>query len=217
MKNLPLTHIFIPSKVPSKKLMIILHGRGDTSAGFSFLPPYLNMENMNYLLLDAPYDYYDGFSWYDLPPNQLEGIAYSRSLLTDTLDMLFEEEFNAHESFLLGFSQGSLLTFEFGARYKKVLAGYIAISGYIYDTQNLLEEMNQNVKTSHWLCTHGMDDEVLPYEMSKTQIETLQQGGFDIDFRTYDKTHTIVEDELKMLLAWIKSIKTTASNHFSKI
>jgi len=171
-KNLPLNHIFIPSKVPSKKIMIILHGRGDSSQGFTFLPEYLNIDDMNYILL---------------------------------LDTLFEEEFNAKESFLFGFSQGSLLTFEFGARYKKVLAGYIAISGYIYDADTLIQEMNPNVKASNWLCTHGIYDDVLPYNTSKAQVEVLQNDGFDIEFKSYKKTHTIAEDELLMLKGWIKS------------
>ncbi len=204
-KDLPLNNIFIPSKVPSKKLMIILHGRGDSSQGFAFLPPYLNIDEMNYLLLDAPYFYFGGFSWYDLPPNQLEGIASSSAILADILDDLFEEEFNADESFLFGFSQGALLTFEFGARYEKVLAGYIAVSGYIYDTNNLLEEMNPNVNNSNWLCTHGTYDGVLPYNASKSQVETLQNGGFDIEFKSYDKDHTIAEDELQMIKEWITS------------
>jgi phospholipase/carboxylesterase len=160
---------------------------------------------MNYLLLDAPYYYYGGFSWYDLPPNQLEGIASSSAILADILDTLFEEEFNADESFLFGFSQGSLLTFEFGARYEKVLAGYIAVSGYIYDANTLLEEMNPNVNSSNWLCTHGTYDDVLPFNTSKLQVETLQNAGFDIEFKSYDKGHTMVEDELKMLSEWIKS------------
>ena len=205
MNNLPLNHTFIPAKVPSKKLMIILHGRGDSSNGFIFLPPYLNLDDMNYILLDAPYDYFGGFSWYDLPPNQLQGIAYSSGLLAETLDILFEEDYTPEESFLFGFSQGSLLTFEFGARYEKVLAGYIAVSGYIYDAQNLLKEMNPNVKTSNWLCTHGTYDDVLPYHTSKAQVETLQNGGFDIEFKSYEKAHTIDEAELQMLAQWIKS------------
>jgi len=205
MQNLALNHIFIPSKVPSKKIMIILHGRGDSSEGFTFLPPYLNIDDMNYILLDAPYDYFGGFSWYDLPPNQLEGIAYSRKILTEILDTLFEAQFNAHESFLFGFSQGSLLTFEFGARYEKVLAGYIAVSGYIYDAKKLLQEMNQEVKVSNWLCTHGIYDNVLPYNTSKEQIGILQNGEFEIEFKSYDKDHTIAEDELMMLAEWIKS------------
>ena len=140
-----------------------------------------------------------------MPPNQLEGIDYSRKVLTDILDTLFEEQFNAEESFLFGFSQGSLLTFEFGARYHKVLAGYIAVSGYIYDADKLLQEMNQDVQNSTWLCTHGTHDDVLPYSTSKAQVEVLQNGGFDIEFKSYKKTHTIAEDELLMLKEWIKS------------
>lgn len=204
-KDLPLNNIFIPSKVTSKKLMVILHGRGDSSRGFTFLPPYLNMDDMNYLLLDAPYFYYGGFSWYDLPPNQLEGIAYSSAVLAEIFDTLFEEEFNPDESFLFGFSQGALLTFEFGSRYEKVLAGYIAVSGYIYDPENLLIEMNPNVNTSNWLCTHGTYDDVLPFDTTSLQVEYLQDQGFDITFKSYPKEHSVAEDELKMISEWIKS------------
>ncbi|HQR74742.1 MAG TPA: serine esterase [Sulfurovum sp.] len=205
MKKLPLTHIFITSKVPSKKLMIILHGRGDTAAGFSFLPPYLDIDEMNYILLDAPNDFLDGYSWYDLPPNQHAGILHSRDILTQTLDILFEEQFDAGESFLFGFSQGSLLVFEFGARYHKVLAGYIGISGYIYEAHTLLEEMNPEVKKARWLCTHGREDELLPYDVSKAQVDILQKGGFDVEFIPYNKSHTMADDELRMLEAWIKA------------
>jgi phospholipase/carboxylesterase len=204
MKNLALNNIFVPSKTPSKKLMIILHGRGASSAGFTWIPPDLDLDDMNYLLLDAPYDYFGGHSWYDLPPNQLEGIAYSSSILADMLDGLFEEEFNAEESFLFGFSQGSLLTFEFGARYEKKLAGYLAISGYIYDAELLLKEMNPTLKNANWLCTHGRHDDVLPFSTSKAQVEILQNAGFNIAFKSYPKVHTIAEDELRMIKEWIK-------------
>ena len=204
--NLKLKNIFYPSIVPSKKLMIILHGRGDSSAGFTWLPPYLQMDDMNYLLLDAPYDYYGGRSWYDLPPNQLEGIEYSSKILTEILDELFEEEFDASQSFLFGFSQGSLLTFEFGARYHKTLAGYLAISGYIYDAEKILKEMNQDVKKAKWLCTHGTVDGVLPYAESKAQVEILQKGGFDVAFKSYVKEHTIDRDELDMIAEWMSKI-----------
>ena len=207
MKNLELDNIFIPSKVASKKLMIILHGRGDSSEGFTSLPSFLDIDDMNYILLDAPFEYATGFSWYPLPPDQLPGIEYSSILLTKVLDVLFNEEFNANESFLFGFSQGSLLTFEFGARYEKVLAGYIAVSGYIYDAQKLLLEMNENVKNSHWLCTHGTQDNVLPFATSKQQVEFLQENGFEIEFKSYKKDHSIDRDELEMISTWMDSLR----------
>jgi len=183
--------------------MIILHGRGDSSQGFTWLASYLNLDNMNYLLLDAPYEYFGGRSWYDLPPHQQEGIKHSSLILTQILDTLFDKDFNAQESFLFGFSQGALLTFEFGARYHKKLAGYLAISGYIYDAKGLLKEMNPALKEANWLCTHGIHDDVLPYATSKAQVETLQNGGFRIEFKSYPKVHTIAEDELQMIKAWI--------------
>ncbi|RUM64422.1 MAG: serine esterase [Sulfurimonas sp.] len=206
-QNLELENVFIPAKVPSKKLMIILHGRGDSSEGFLGFPPFLALDDMNYILFDAPFEYFTGHSWYQLPPEQLPGIEYSSKLLTKDLDTLFESDFNANESFLFGFSQGSLLTFEFGARYHKVLAGYIAISGYIYDVPTLLEEMNPDVNAKNWLCTHGTSDPVLSYETSKEQVEQLQDGGFDIEFVTYDKDHSIDRDELSMISEWIKKRK----------
>ena len=206
MKNLELDNIFIPSKIPSKRLMIILHGRGDSSEGFTSLPQFLDIDDMNYILFDAPFEYYTGYSWYPLPPNQLPGIEHSSIMLTKALDILFEEEFNAEESFLFGFSQGSLLTFEFGARYEKVLAGYIAVSGYIYDEQKLLLDLNPAVKSSHWLCTHGTKDTVLAFEASKNQVEILQENGFDVAFKAYDKEHRIDRDELEMIADWMKHI-----------
>jgi phospholipase/carboxylesterase len=206
MEHLELDNIFIPAKKPSKKLMIILHGRGDSSEGFKMLPDFLNIDEMNYIIFDAPFEYFTGFSWYQLPPNQLQGIEYSSKLLTKDLNTLFSEQFNAHESFLFGFSQGSLLTFEFGARYKKVLAGYIGISGYIYDTQNLLKEINKAVLKSNWLCTHGTQDNVLDFQTSKEQIQLLQKGGFDIEFKAYNKDHSIDAQELNDIKLWVKNL-----------
>ena len=206
MQNLPLDNIFIPSKVPSKKVMIILHGRGDSSEGFTMLPDFLKIDAMSYLLLDAPFEYFSGLSWYQLPPDQLPGIRHSSQLLTETLDMLFDGEFNADESFLFGFSQGSLLTFEFGARYHKVLAGYMAVSGYIYDAEKLLAEMNDEAAASNWLCTHGTFDNVLPFETSKEQVEQLKEGGLNVEFRAYEKDHSIDREELEDIAEWMQAV-----------
>jgi len=203
--DLPLDNLFIPSKTASKKVMIVLHGRGDSSEGFVNLPDFIAIDTLNYLLLDAPFEYFGGHSWYQLPPDQLPGIEYSSKLLTETLDTLFAEDYNAKESFLFGFSQGSLLTFEFGGRYEKVLAGYIGVSGYIYDVEKLLQECNPKLKNAAWLCTHGRFDNVLPYETSKEQIERLQNGGCNIEFHSYDKEHTLDRDELTMISEWVKA------------
>jgi len=203
MNNLPLDALFFPSQEPSKKLMIILHGRGDSAEGFRFFPQELGFTDVNFLLLNAPFEYYTGFSWYDLPPNQLPGIEYSKNVLTEVLDLIFEDKYEPSQTILFGFSQGSLLTFEFGARYEHTLAGYIGVSGYIYDAKKILSEMNKDVNKSNWLCTHGYEDDVLPFVHSRAQVEVLQEGGFEIDFRAYHKTHTMAAIELDEIRTWI--------------
>lgn len=203
--TLPLSHLFFESKTASDKLIIILHGRGDSAEGFRFFPDELALNDMNYLLLNAPMESFPGFSWYDFPPNQKEGITKSIGLLTHTLDILFEDRFTPEKTILFGFSQGSLLTFEFGARYQEVLAGYMAISGYIYDAKLLTEQMNPKVNQNNWFCSHGFEDEVLPYQISKEQVAILESSGFHIDFRSYHKTHTIAPDELRDIKEWITS------------
>ena len=42
----------------SKQLMVVLHGLGDSCAGYRWLPSLLGLPWMNYLLVDAPDSYY---------------------------------------------------------------------------------------------------------------------------------------------------------------
>lgn len=202
LSHLELHNIFIPSKVPSNELMVILHGRGDSAQGFITLGDFIARDSLNYLLLDAPFEYYRGYSWYQLPPNQLPGIEYSISMLNKIFDALFEDRFQPESTLLFGFSQGSLLTYEFGARYKEVLAGYIAISGYIYDERKVLHEAKDIDKKS-FFGSHGSLDEVLPLTPSKEQVEYLISNGFSIDFHIYEKDHSIAKEELEDVSAFI--------------
>jgi len=202
LDHLPLKNIFFPAEIPSNKLMILLHGRGGATKDFSWIAETFDFEDMHYLLLNAPNDYEDGYSWYE----NLDGIKNASTVLNKTLDILFEKEFDASQSFLFGFSQGALLTFEFGARYKKPLAGYIAISGHISNPHLLCQEMHPTLRDSNWLCTHGTKDEALDFDIAKQQVEILKKDGFSITFKAYNKAHVILKEEIDMIQTWMKGI-----------
>ena len=203
--NLPVDYLWQEAHEPSKRLMIVLHGRGDSAEGFRWLQDEMEIDSLNFLILTAPDPYYQGFSWYDMAPNQLPGIVRSRKLLEQVFTATQTSGYGPEQTFLLGFSQGCLMTLEFGARYKHRLAGYIGISGYCYDPEALLREMSPEVNRGDWLITHGNDDDLLPAETTRAQIETLQSGGFKIDYREYAKTHTIdPERELPEIREWVQ-------------
>ena len=185
-------------------LMVVLHGRGDSPAGYESFQEELGIPGLSLLLLQAPDDYFTGYSWYDLPPNQLPGIQRSRKLLHQVFEEIFEQGFKPDQVILFGFSQGCLMTLEFGARFPHLLKGYIGISGYCYDPQALLNEAVPFViHQGNWLITHGTHDDVLPVSITRQQIGFLNQSGFSIQYQEFEKAHEIPEVEIRMIRNWI--------------
>jgi phospholipase/carboxylesterase len=203
--ELPLQHLWLPAPAPSKQLIVVLHGLGDSADGFLWLPEALDIDSLHFLFLNAPTPYYMGFSWYDLPPKQLPGILRSRNILNDTFSRIENSGYPPERTFLFGFSQGCLMTLEFGARYNRRLAGYIGISGYSNDSEALLRELNPEVNHGDWLITHGTQDETLPVERTRAQMRLFNENGFTIDYREYVKTHTIdFHREVDEVREWIR-------------
>ncbi|MDR3608054.1 MAG: serine esterase [Oligoflexia bacterium] len=206
-KHLPLESIWQPAgpNETNGHLIVVLHGRGDSAEGFAWLQSALGLPGLSALLLNAPNSYYTGFSWYDLPPNQLPGVLSSREQLTRVFQEIARMGFAPERTFLLGFSQGCLMTLEFGARYSTRLAGYVGISGYCYDEKALLAEAVPEIKRADWLVTHGSIDSVLPVERTRGQMQALIQGGFNLEYREYAKDHTIdPREELPAIREWLR-------------
>src|SRR5579863_469916 len=111
------TEFFPAEQKDSRRLMVVLHGLGDSSAGFHWLPEALDLPWMNYLLVNAPTPYYNGYAWYDFFGEMAKGLDQSRKLLFELLDAQRPKGFPTEQTILLGFSQGCLMTVEAGARY----------------------------------------------------------------------------------------------------
>ncbi|MCB9665806.1 MAG: serine esterase [Alphaproteobacteria bacterium] len=204
MPTLPTTHL-VPSRRPSDRLLVVLHGRGDHAGGFRWLPDALGLDDLGYLLVDAPDPWGPGLSWYDLPPHQAPGVLRSRGLLDALFASLVDQGQDPARTALLGFSQGCLMTLEWGARTALPLAAYVGVSGYVLDPEALLAERHAQADRPVWLVTHGLHDEVLPFEVTAAQVARLQQGGLPVRFEAWPKTHTIdPHEELPAIRAFLQ-------------
>src|SRR5882757_11529257 len=114
----------------SRHLLIMLHGLGDSIEGYRWLPEAMNLPWLNYLLVNAPDDYYGGWSWFNLD-DQTPGVLRSREMLFKLLDDLRAKNFPAEQITLGGFSQGCLMAIDVGLRYPHRLAGIVGISGWV--------------------------------------------------------------------------------------
>ena len=61
------TELISAQEENSRSLMVMLHGLGDSMDGYRWLPEAMNLPWLNYLLVNAPDDYFGGFSWFDYP------------------------------------------------------------------------------------------------------------------------------------------------------
>jgi phospholipase/carboxylesterase len=182
------------------RLMIVLHGLGDSMEGYRWLPQAMKLPWMSYLLVNAPDPYYGGFAWYELDGDSGPGIERSRKMLFELLDAMRGQGFPSEKTTVFGFSQGCLLSIELGARYPHLLAGIVGVSGYVHEPERLVREFSAQARQQRFLITHGTHDPLIPIEKVRPQMEMLRQAGLKIDWREFAKPHTIAGDaELAVL------------------
>ena len=187
------------------RLMVLLHGLGDSMEGYRWVPEAMRMPEMTYLLVNAPDAYYGGFSWYDIYNNPGPGIERSRKLLFELLDSMREKKFSTGKTIVLGFSQGCLMSLEIAARYPHRLAGIVGISGYAHEPEKMALELSPVARDQRLLITHGTQDPLIPIDKVRPQMEELKRAGLKIKWREFVKPHTIAgEQELAVVRDFVQ-------------
>lgn len=206
------THFIAAQEQNSRRLLVMLHGLGDSIAGYLWLPEAMQLPWLNYLLVNAPDRYYEGYSWYDFQGDMLPGVRRSAGLLFNLLDAQREAGFPTEQTVLAGFSQGGLMAIEVGLRYPHRLAGIISISGYVCEPETLIKELSPVAFEQRLLVTHGKLDPLIPFALVREQINMLKAAGLHIEWHELVKAHTIAgEDELEIIRNFIRAGYTARS------
>lgn len=183
---------FIPAaQKDSPSLFVCLHGLGDSLEGWRWLPAELDLPWLNFLLVNAPDAYYQGFSWFEYPGDIVPGIHRSRKLLFALLDDLRARGVPAGQITLGGFSQGALMSVETGLRYPHRLAGIVCLSGWVFEIDSLIRDLTPVARSQRLLMTHGLYDPLLPFEESQRQARQLKAAGLNVDWHEFPKEHNI--------------------------
>ena len=204
-----LHHEFIPAAESRAgeppRLMVMLHGLGDSIEGYRWMPEAMDLPWLNYLLVNAPDDYYGGYSWFDLN-DMAPGIQRSRKLLFDLLDDFRAKHFPAGQITFGGFSQGCLMAMEIGLRHPHRFAGVVGISGWVFEIEKLLEELSPVACRQRILMTHGTNDPLVPIAQVRPQIPLLKSAGINVEWREFAKDHTIAgEQELSLIRNFVRA------------
>ena len=205
-----LDHEFIPAQdTSSRRLLIMLHGLGDSIEGYRWMPQAMQLPWMNYLLVNAPDEYYGGYSWYNFAgeiSDIVPGVERSRKLLFELLDARRAAGFPTEQTTLGGFSQGCLMSLDVGLRYPHRFAGIVGVSGYVCEPEKLLKELSPVARQQRILVTHGTKDTMVPFAQSRAQIKLLEDAGLNLTFQAFEKAHTIAgEEELGLIRNFVRA------------
>ena len=196
-----LKHRLIPAADrDSKRLLLMMHGLGDSLAGYLWMPEVLRLPWLNYMLPNAPDDYYGGYAWFDIDRDLVTGVRRSRGMLFELLDHLRAQGWPTEQTVIGGFSQGGLMALEAGLRYPHRFAGVMSISGLVCQPDQLIAELSPVAREQRVFATHGTLDPILPFAATKRQIQHLQNAGINIAWHEFQKEHTIAgEEEIELI------------------
>jgi phospholipase/carboxylesterase len=190
----------------SRRLMVMLHGLGDSIEGYRWLPEAMHLPWMNYVLVNAPDDYFGGYSWFDFAGDIAPGVRRSREMLFELLDAMRARGFPTEQTTFGGFSQGSLLAIEIGLRYPHRLAGIVGISGCVCEPEKLIRELSPVAFQQRLLITHGTLDPMIPFREVRKQVSLLKAASLHIEWHEFVKEHTIAgEAELGVIRDFVRA------------
>ncbi len=213
--NLSLTHLVRESNIVSDKapLLIMLHGYGsDENDLFSFsteLPQELFI-----ISLRAPYTLEPfGNAWYainfDAEQNKwsnIEQATISRDLIAKFIDEVIENYPVKSDSVtLLGFSQGTILSYAVALNYPEKIKNVIALSGYI-DSDLLPDQADTNgYKDLDFYCSHGTLDQVIPVEWGRKAEPFLSSLNIKNKFSEFPAGHGVSPQNFYEFREWLKN------------
>ena len=207
-----------------KKLIFMLHGYGDNAANFMHLAHQIDQEELQaaYIALNAPgviSGNFMGYQWFDLYPNGVyiadagpkefdqinKEVNESVKKIIKTIDQYCESlKLTYQDCFLMGFSQGGMMTFEVGSFLQKKLAGLAILSGRIMSHQQIT---NENLLQTPIFISHGELDEVLPIKNyhQATEYLKINKCNFMSHIIASD-AHNISPEAITLLQKFIKKI-----------
>lgn len=207
------SHLFEHKVIPAvnkgmtdgSKWMVVMHGLGDSLNSYIDLCSEINVTGLNYLLVNAPFSHYFGYSWYDLPPagkpyNRLE---IAREKLSGLIKEMNDFGIPSKDIFLMGFSQGGLMALDQFTSQKHLFAGIVALSPRVRIRDDWEKFQIEGKFNTPVFMAHGYYDEQIPYQETFEASNALKENGFDIKFNAYEMGHEIDTDEIRDLREWL--------------
>ncbi|WP_127136588.1 alpha/beta hydrolase [Flagellimonas oceanensis] len=214
LKSLSLEYLLRPSSKVSGKIpaLFMFHGYGSNEEDlFSFaseLPGELMV-----ISVKAPYNLEPfGHAWYAINFDAEQGkwsddeqAKESREKIVAFIDEA-TEAYNLDEEniTLLGFSQGTILSYAVALSYPEKVKNVVALSGYI--NENILVEgyVDKDHSNLNFYVSHGQVDQVIPLEWAEKSPEFLKKLNIPTTYEEFPVGHGVSQQNFFSFKKWLE-------------
>jgi len=212
--NLSLHHLVREPKIKLDKnpLLLLLHGYGSNEEDlFSFateLP-----DDYYVVSARAPFDMmYGSYAWYainfDADENKFSDIGQaqqSRDLIANFIDELIENyPIDADNVTLIGFSQGTILSYAIAVSYPERVQRVVAMSGYFNPEIAVEHYQNNDFSQLKIFASHGSVDQVVAVDWARNSIPKLKALGIAVEYKEYPAGHGVTPQNFFDFKKWLE-------------
>jgi phospholipase/carboxylesterase len=199
-------------KAKQHPLIIMLHGYGSNEKDLFELRTFFPQ---NYIIVAARAPYPiggDGYQWFEKEvvngkySGKKEQLEKSRNSILKLIVQLVNK-YNADPGkvYVMGFSQGAMMSYEVGLTAPKSVKGIGILSGILPESLKPLIRKSQDLNALRIFIAHGTADSRLPYADGKAGYDYLQSIGLKPELHSYKgMDHTISKEVMSDLIKWLR-------------
>lgn len=198
--------------VDKNPLLLLLHGYGSNDSDlFSFAT---ELPDECYVIsARAPYDLqYGSYAWYaiNFDADQNKFSDHDQAILSRDLVVRFIEELkvkfpiDSSNITLIGFSQGSILSYSIALSYPNIVQRVGALSGYLNLDINSENYQNNDFSNLKIFASHGTVDQVIPVDWARKTDPILKSLGINSTYKEYPIGHGVSPQNFFDLKDWLQ-------------
>ncbi|SCY80270.1 alpha/beta hydrolase [Flavobacterium caeni] len=192
-------------------LLLLLHGYGSNEEDlFSFAT---ELPDEYYVVsARAPHDLmYGSYAWYainfDADENKFSDIDQaieSRELIAGFIGELIDLfPIDPGQVTLIGFSQGSILSYAVALSYPEKIKQVVALSGYIHGGMAVEDFMENDFSNLRIFASHGSVDQVIPVDWARKTKPFLDSLGIENSYKEYPVGHGVAPQNFYDFRNWL--------------
>ena len=212
--ELSLKYLIREPNVISEKnpLILLLHGYGSNEADlFSFAA---ELPDEYYVVAArAPFDlHYGSYAWYAI--NFDEGMnkftddaqaIISRDKIVTFIDELTTNfPIDKEHITLVGFSQGSILSYAVALSNPEKIQQVAALSGYIHESIFAKDFDKKDFSNLRIFASHGSVDQVIPVQWARLVQPFLEKLKINVEYREYNVGHGVAPQNFADFKNWLQ-------------